>query len=160
MIADGIFMSKLSYLISLLGGCGAVLKKSLQIIQNKVARVVTRLEWSTPAKELLLQCGWLSVNQLIFYHSVLLVYKVKLSKTPKYLYSMHNRWSYQYRTRQAESGLVKMIGKPKLELTKSSFKWRAANQFNQLPAEIRNCESLPSFKMKAKSWIKTNVSLN
>ena len=94
MIADGIFMSKLSYLISLLGGCGAVLKKSLQIIQNKVARVVTRLEWSTPAKELLLQCGWLSVNQLIFYHSVLLVYKVKLSKTPKYLYSMHNRWSF------------------------------------------------------------------
>ena len=36
MIANGIFMSKLTYLIALWGGCGAVLKKSLQMIQNKV----------------------------------------------------------------------------------------------------------------------------
>ena len=71
MIADGIFMSKLSSLFSLWGGCGAVLKKSLQIIQNKVARVVTRLDWSTPVRDLLTQCGWLSVNQLTFYHSCL-----------------------------------------------------------------------------------------
>ena len=101
MVAEGIFMRKLSYLIALWGGCGAVLKKSLQIIQNKVARAVTRLNWSTPAGELLHQCGWLSVNQLIFYHSVLLVFKVKLGQTPRYLHSMHNSWSYQYRTRQA-----------------------------------------------------------
>ena len=34
MIAEGIFMSKLSYLIALWGGCGAGLKKSLQVLQN------------------------------------------------------------------------------------------------------------------------------
>ena len=153
-------MSKLSYLISLWGGCGTVLKKSLQIIQNKVARVVTRLEWSTPIRDLLAQCGWLSVNQLIFYHSVLLVHKVKLSQTPRYLYKMHNSWSYQHRTRQAESGLIKLSGKSKLELSKNSFKWRAANQYNQLPPEIRKCQTTALFKLKTKSWIKSNVSLN
>ena len=57
MIANGIFMSKLSYLIALWGGCGVVLKKCLQLIHNKVARVVTRLDWNTPAKKLLQQCG-------------------------------------------------------------------------------------------------------
>ena len=160
MIAEGIFISKLSYLISLWGGCGTVLKRSLQIIMNKVARVVTRLDWSTPARELLAQCGWLSVNQLIFYHSVLQVHKVKLSKTPKYLYTMHNSWAYQYRTRQAESGLIQLVGKPKLELSKNSFKFRAANQYNQLPSEIRNCSTIESFKCQAKAWIKTNVSLD
>ena len=77
MLANGIFMSKLSYLIALWGGCGTGLVRSLQIIQNKVGRVVTRLDWSTPARDILLQCGWLSVNQLVFYHSVLLIYKVK-----------------------------------------------------------------------------------
>ena len=159
MIAEGIFSSKLSYLIALWGGCGTVLKKSLQIVQNKVARIVTRLDWSTSAKQLLHQCGWLSVNQLIFYHSVLLIYKVRLSKTPRYLHMMHNSWSYQYKTRQAESGLIKLVARPKLELTKSSFRYRGANQYNQLPAEIRSCESLPSFKVKAKNWIKDNVSI-
>ena len=160
MIAEGIFTSKLSYLIALWGGCGAVLKKSLQIIQNKVARAVTRLNWSTPAGELLHQCGWLSVNQLIFYHSVLLVFKVKLGQTPRYLHSMHNSWSYQYRTRQAESGLIQLAGRPRLDITKDSFKWRAATQYNQLPAELRKCETLETFKKQVKTWIKNNVSLN
>ena len=160
MIAEGIFMSKLSYLIALWGGCGAGLKKSLQLIQNKVARAVTRLSWSTPARDLLHQCGWLSVNQLIFYHSVLLVFKVKLAQTPKHLHSMHNSWSYQYRTRQAESGLIQQAGKPRLEITKDSFRWRAATQYNQLPAELRKCETLVTFKKDVKTWIKNNVSLN
>ena len=88
MIAEGIFMSKLSYLIALWGGCGAVLKKSLQMIQKKVARAVTRINWSTPAGKLLHQFGWLRVIQLIFYHSVLLIFKVKLGQTPRYVHSM------------------------------------------------------------------------
>ena len=71
MIAEGIVVSKVSYLISLWVGCELGLKRSLQVIMNKVARVVTRLDWSTSTKELLCQCGWLSVNQLVFYHSVL-----------------------------------------------------------------------------------------
>ena len=41
-------MSKLSYLIILWVGCGTVLRKSLQVIQNQAARLVTRLGWYTP----------------------------------------------------------------------------------------------------------------
>ena len=136
------------------------IKYSLQIIHNKVARVVTRLDWSTSVKELLNQCGWLSVNQLIFYHSVLLVYKVKMSQTPRYLYKMHNSWSYQYRTRQADSGLIKLMGKPRLDVTKNSFKWRAATQFNQFPLEIRKLENILDFKSRTKTWIKANITIN
>ena len=43
MIADGIFMSKLVYLIPLWGGSSKGLLKCLQIIQNKAARAVTKL---------------------------------------------------------------------------------------------------------------------
>ena len=139
MLANGIFLSKLSYLIALWGGCGIVLRKSLQVIQNKVARAVTRLDWSTSPQVLLTQVGWLSVNQLTFYHSVLQVYKVKVSHTPRYLNNMFN-WSYQYNTRQAEGGLIKLVGKPKLDITKNSFRWRAANEYNQLPLEIRTTQ--------------------
>ena len=99
-------------------------------------------------------------DQLIFYHSVLLIYKVRLSQAPKYLYKMHNSWSYQYRTRQADSGLIKLMGKPRLELVKNSFKWRAAAQFNQLPQEIRKSENILDFKSKTKTWIKTNIPIN
>ena len=117
MIAEGIFMSKLTYLIALWGGCGVGLRKSLQSIQNKTAQAVTRCDWSVSSKELLRQCGWMSVNQLIFYHSVLLVFKVKQSKHPRYMYMMHNSWSYPYCTRQAETGNIRVLNKPKLELS-------------------------------------------
>ena len=49
MLADGIFISNLSYLISLWGGCEKYLIKSLQIVQNKTARVVS----NTPTHALL-----------------------------------------------------------------------------------------------------------
>ena len=159
MMADGIFMSKLSYLIALWGGCGIVLRKTLQTIQNKVARVVTKLDWSTPAAVLLNQVGWLSVNQLIFYHSVVQIYKVNKTQTPKYLDSMFS-WTYNYNTRQAVGGVIRLVGKPKLDVTRNSFRWRAANQYNQLPTEIRKCQTLASFKTNAKTWIKENVSFS
>ena len=38
--------------------------KSIQTLQSKAARAVTKLDWNTPTKEVLRQCGWLSVNQL------------------------------------------------------------------------------------------------
>ena len=106
MIADGILISKLSYLIALWGGCSSFLMKSLQIIQNKAARVVTKLDWSTPTGELLKQCGWLSVHQMAVYHSVLLVFKVMQTESPAYLHSMFNT-KHQYRTRQAQSGVIR-----------------------------------------------------
>ena len=159
MIAEGIFMSKLSYVIALWGGCGVILKKCLQVLQNKAAQVVTRKDWNTSSKLMLQQCGWLSVNQLAFYHSVLLVFRVRLSKSPKYMYMMHNSWSYPYTTRQANNGLIRVVTRPRLEMVKSSFRWRAANFFNQLPLEIRTCTTLESFKRGVKPWIMNNIPL-
>ena len=50
--------------------------KALQILQNKAARSVTRLGIFTPVKTLLKQCGWLSVHQLVFFHTVVLLFKI------------------------------------------------------------------------------------
>ena len=118
MLANGIFMSKLTSLIAQWGGCGTVLKRSLQIIQNKVARSVTRLDWSTPSEVLLQQVDWLSVNQLIFFHSVILVYKVIQTQTPKYLHKMFDT-PYTYDTRQARGGQIRFVVKSRMELGKN-----------------------------------------
>ena len=62
-IGDGIFLSKLSYLITLWSGCSKELLNSLQVIQNKAARAITR-NWDISTSENLKQLGWLSVYQL------------------------------------------------------------------------------------------------
>ena len=157
LIANGIFLSKLSYLIALWGGCNLYLLKSLQILQNKAARIVTKLDWKSPTKVLLLQCGWLSVYQLVIYHSVVMVYKVIQTQQPRPLYSMFPTEYIYSNTSQARSKSIKQRGHPTLDLWEDSFRWRAARSFNQLPASIRCAESLSEFKIAAKSWVRTNI---
>ena len=69
--ANGVFMSVLAYLIPLWGGCEGYLVRAMQVLQNRAARQVTKLNWFTPTRKLLNQCNWLSISQLIFYHSAL-----------------------------------------------------------------------------------------
>ena len=77
MLADGLVMSLLINLITVWGGCTGYLLTMIQTLQNRAARIVTKSGWRTPVKEMLLQCGWLSVKQLVEYHSLLLVFKIK-----------------------------------------------------------------------------------
>ena len=160
MVGNGIFMSKLTYLIGLWGGCNMHLLKSLQIMQNKAARVVTKLDWSTSTSVLLAQCGWLSVNQLVVYHSVVLVYKVLKSKQPKPLHSMFlTEYTYK-KTSTARSMSIQQRGHPTLDIGKDSFRWRAAKSYNQLPASIKSCESLEQFKLEDKKWTNINIPVH
>ena len=78
MVANGIFLSKLCYLIQLWGGADGYLLGRLQVLQNKAARAVTGKSWFTPTRRLLEECKWLSVRQLVFYQTVMIVMSAKL----------------------------------------------------------------------------------
>ena len=82
-------MSKLIYMIQVWGGCEKYLLNSLQIVQNRAARIITRLERDTPISIILKQCGWLSMPQLVFYHLVVLVHRVQITGVPNYLYNTY-----------------------------------------------------------------------
>ena len=101
MIANGIFISKLIYLMPVWIGCDEYLVDTLQVCQNKAARLVTKLDRFTPTKVLLKQCGWLSVKQLLIYHSLVLLHKVFKHQKPIYLYQKITSGLPQPNTRQA-----------------------------------------------------------
>ena len=74
IFGNGIFVSKINYCIALWGGCNSELIRSLQVCQNRAARIITRCDWSVSSSENLRQIGWLNIKQTIFYLSALLVY--------------------------------------------------------------------------------------
>ena len=160
MIANGIFCSKLIFQISLWGGTEEFLLNSLQIVQNKAARCVARRDKYTPISELLRQCGWLSVRQLVFFHSVVLIFKTMMTTYPKYIHSKLCS-EFPYNTRLAQSDSVRMGPDfmAKLELTEKSFLNRATVSFNKLPSEIRKIEKIEAFKAKLKEWVLENCML-
>ena len=88
MVANSIVMARMIYIIQLWGGTSNYLLKSLQVLQNQAARTVTGLGWFTPQSVLLGQLGWLSINQLVEYHNLLLLFKVQKEKKPVYLYNI------------------------------------------------------------------------
>ena len=155
MFGCGIFHSKLIYMISVWGHCSKELLESLQVIQNRAGRTITR-NWDISNKENFKQIGWLSVKQLIQYHCIVLLHGVKLSESPKYLHSIYD-WNYSYQTRQATMGVIKPFGTPQLEITKRSFRWQAFQFYNNLPSDITQVQDIASFKKMTKQWISENV---
>ena len=157
MIAEGLIMSKLSYLIPLWAGCESYLMLAVQRIQNKAARVVTRSNLSTAGH--LAQCGWLSVQQLAVYQTCVLVYKVLEQKSPQYLYSMFSM-NYTMDTRQAARLDIRPDRKiPELDLTMAGFRWRAAKEWNKVPKDIRQSQSIKLFKTSLWRWIIKNIPI-
>ena len=132
-----------------------------EIRNLKSARCVARRGIYTPVSELLRQCGWLSVRQLVFYHSTILIYKTLQTTFPKYI---HDKLigEFSYNTRLAASEVINVGAEfqAKLALTEKSFLNRSVLWFNQLPIEIRKIDKIEAFKKNLKLWVLVNISLN
>ena len=157
-VANGIFMSKLCYLIELWGGCETYLIKTLQVLQNRAVRAVSRKSWFTSTQLLLADCKWLSVQQLVVYHSVLSTHELVTSGSPLYMHKAMST-AHPLNTRQAAGGKIHLgenFGS-KQGLVHDGFKYRAAKEYNKIPAFLRSIRSLPSFKQKLKQWVTNNI---
>ena len=107
MVANGLVMSKLCYLIQLWGGCEGYLLHSLQVLQNRAARSVTGWPRFTSTRRLMAACGWLTVKQLVVFHTVIMVYKTLKSGQPRYLHGRLNTIPHPFRTRQNSTGSIR-----------------------------------------------------
>ena len=156
MIANGIILSKLSYLIQLWGGTSKFLLTLLQKLQNQAARLVTKGDWYTPVETLLRQCGWLSIKQLVIYHDLVLVFKIRSEGKPEYFYEKFTN-EFGHCTRLKSSSLIKLEGKIPSALGEQNFTYNAVLQWNSLPPNLRQFSNLKKFKIALRSWIKTKV---
>ena len=156
MVANGIIMSQIIYLIQAWGGCSDYLIAAIQVIQNRAARLVTKLDWYTSTSTLLNQCGWLSVRQLIIYHSLLMIFKIKTDKKPVYFHQKISK-QFNYKTRFASDNSVKIDQQVKKEISQQKFLYKFSKQWNELPSEIKHEQNVKQFKVKLKLWVRSNV---
>ena len=167
IIANGIFMSKLIYLMPVWMGSEDYLINALQVCQNKVARLVTKLDRYTPTKVLMQQCGWLPVKQLMAYHSLVLLHKTIRQQTPDFLYQKVTSGSDQPRTRLAvaSSAATTAAGAPgppsidscELGLARKSWCWASVYLYKQLPVDLCAVQKIQNFKTRLKHWVSFHV---
>ena len=130
------FTSVLAYCLPVFGGCEKYELEALQVMQNQAARLVTNLPIRTPRKEIFSSVGWMTVNQLVVYHSALSTLRIRQSGEPKYL--------------------SEMLCRNNRALAKKSFCFRAAEQWNSIPESIRKMKRIGQFKSSLKKWILSN----
>ena len=147
-VSEGLFNSALCYCLPLFGGCDISEVKSLQVLQNKAAQMVTNLPPRSVRNLMFDQLDWLSLNQLIMYHTLLAVFRVRSTGEPEYLAA----------TLCNDSRLGRItVPNVHLSLAQKSFKIRGAVHWNALPPYIRSVQKVGIFKKEVKKWIKDCV---
>ena len=147
-ITQGIFNSVLIYCLPLFGGLDKDQLGDLQVLQNKAAQIVTRSPPRAARNAMFDRLDWLTVNQLIAYHTLIQVYKIRLCKEPEYLATIlinDNR-----------NGHI-LIPNTELTLAKKSFSFRGATLWNSLPVNIRSNSKIGIFKRQCRKWVKECV---
>ena len=156
MAANGAVMSRLTYLITLWGGAQLYLLKALQVHELTAARTMcgaASYRWSRG--KLLGRVGWLSVRQLIQYHTILQAHKTIQSGQPRPL-SYYISTNHPRDTRNAANGQIRFGESFK---TQSTFKYRALQWYNLVPAAVKR-GTIVTVKKKLKTWVKSNVPID
>ena len=123
--------------------------QDLQVLQNSAIRHVLHQPPYSSRKELYDQIGCMTVTQLVFYHSMLTVYKVRAAKEPEYLFEILQNDNLR--------GNIN-IPVTNLSLAMKSFCFRASDGWNDLPQSLRNSPKLQHFKKKLKTWTIDNIA--
>ena len=148
MIAEGCFNSVLIYCLPVFGGLEQYQVKELQVLQNQAARIVCKASPRANRSLLFKKLDWFTVNQLIHYHSILTLHRVRVTRTPEYLANILCCDSRNFRI---------MIPRNQLTLTANSFCYRSASVWNQLPFELRSQGKNSIFKNGLREWIMSNI---
>ena len=147
-IVQGVFNSVLCYCLPLFGGCSNSQVQMLQVQQNKAAQIVLNFPPRTSRDLMFDKLKWLTVSQLIAYHTAITVYRVRLSKSPEHLANLL--------CRENHNGHI-ILKNPKLQVYKDSFIFRGGILWNKLPRELRSCLTFPKFKSDLKGLITGNI---
>ena len=94
--------------------------------------------------------NWLTVNQLVVYHTLVSVHRIRQTEQPEYLADILCKTS-----RQVRGGII--VENNKLGLARKSFTIRGAEQWNKLTSSLRMEQKLSKFKQGLRNWIADNV---
>ena len=150
MIAIGIFNSVLTYCLPLFGDCGVNNLKEIQILQNKAAQIVSHSPPRAARVQMFTKLDWLTVNQLVAYHTLISVFKIRNSREPEYL--------SKFLSNDSRYGKI-MFEKIQLKVATRSFVFRGSESWNLLPIAVKNCQKIGEFKPKLRKWVKANVPM-
>ena len=151
-VACSIVSSRLDYCNALYAGMSAANITKLQRVQNTLARTILRLrkfEHITPA---LIDLHWLPIRQRITFKLASVTFKLRLTHQPSYLYDLINNYEPPRLLRSSNKGLLQ-VSRTNTVVASRAFTHSAVAVWNSLPADIRNCLTVVTFRRHLKTFL-------
>jgi len=145
--------SRLDYCNVLLNVIPSYQVDRLQKVQNCAARLIARCKKDCHITPVLRTLHWLPIYQRIRFKTMTYVFKALHSLAPAYVCSLLT-WYVPPRTlRSSSRGPLLKPPPPRKGIADDCFSAIAPRLWNDLPADIRTCDSLRVFKKKLKTHL-------
>ena len=172
-VANGLFGSKLSFGIQMYGhvwglpsmddavrrfhGFTKDDNRKLQVLQNKVMRLKSGLDYQTSTETLVKTCDELSVQQTTAYHTLMMIFKIVRYRKPSYLAKKlilqqpndHGIFPHRH--------LNNIHVRAGLTLSRGGLVYRGAKLWNSMNPLLKSEEKIAKFKKNVRKWIMHNV---
>ena len=142
-LINGFVISRLMYLLPIWGGTPDKFMNRVQTLMNKAARHVNNMGRMSPTEGLIKSCKWLQARNMVKLQSLVLMWKVVWMKSPL---SMSRKITI-------DNDMYLSTTPARLQGTQQSFRWRTVVEWNRLPAEIRDLQSLQTFRRQVRKWL-------
>ena len=131
--------------------------RKLQCAQN-LARVVCKSRGRTDARPLLHSLHWLPVKQRVTYKLAVLTHNVRTTATPTYLSELVQTRAPPRVLRSSDAPML-VVPRIHTKLARRAFSVAAPSTWNSLPADIRLCKNILTFKRQKNPSIQTHSVL-
>jgi len=124
----------------------------LQRVQNTLARVVLRLRKFDHITPALMELHWLPIKHRVTFKLATLTFKTMQFGQPTYLRDLVKFYD-PVRTLRSSSKRLLCLDRCRTVVATRSFKHSSATIWNSLPVDIRDCNTIDTFKRKLKTYL-------
>ena len=131
-------MPNFDYCSSVWCNCSAELSNTLQILHNRLARIILSADIRTPVNEMMHALQWNKLHDRWYNQMLTITFKCIKGIAPVYLSSQFT-FMYNIHSKGTRSQTNFSLCEPSWNITagKRTFHSRAAKMWNNLPADIR-----------------------